>query len=512
MSTLARFAAVLSSPGKKRNVRVSAATQAGLSTSEDKHIYDDPTGTVQADNVAGYQIEPKQRRLDRWLDVVVAFSGSEFTFLLILAPLCAWAFAGIRLSHDENWQVGISDVQAILSYIFDSFLMRQQFNSYDEALSAAAQLRSRAASHKRMLLQIVRDKETGRSITKADVSGAWMSFEVELPRETWFGRLVTRCAIVIGHIVTICVYWASIAVWLGFGPKNGWSNEWQLYMNSATSALMVFVFSFLANIRERHSEYTKVCLDATFRVDSHLESKLRGITSDHLTNEVVEITPPKVNILQRAIYYYADVIGTLVGIALLLIVMIAWLAIGPVLHYNSNWWLLIGTYAGLIGLNDGFVLRNVQAKLKDFENVQFDQLAVTDEDLFAIINEPLAKVEPYRPSISSRISFAVGNVCAHELTVLTGVLVIFALIAGASALRWNTSGQLICNVPPSIIESFFMIILITGHNSADYDRRIQIKAMHDRRLKLLAWVQALEQCEQPKNVNVGCEGIAPFEV
>jgi len=81
-------------------------------------------------------------------------------------------------------------------------------------------------------------------------------------------------------------------------------------------------------------------------------------------------------------------------------------------------------------------------------------------------------------------------------------------------LPWELTniGQLICNVPPSIIESFFTIILITGHNSADYDRRIQIKAMHDRRLKLLAWVQALEQCEQPKNVNVGCEGIAPFEV
>ncbi|KAK1090611.1 hypothetical protein LTR48_007952, partial [Friedmanniomyces endolithicus] len=172
MSALARLAEVLSSPGKKRNVRVSAATQAGSRITEDKHTHDDFTGTIQAEIVAGYQIEPKQRRLDRWLDAVVAFSGSEFTFLLILALLVAWAFAGIRLSHDENWQVGISDVQAILSYIFDSFLMRQQFNSYDEALSAAAQLRSRAASHKRMLLQIARDKAAGRSITKADTSGA----------------------------------------------------------------------------------------------------------------------------------------------------------------------------------------------------------------------------------------------------------------------------------------------------------------------------------------------------
>ena len=50
----------------------------------------------------------------------------------------------------------------------------------------------------------------------------------------------------------------------------------------------------------------------------------------------------------------------------------------------------------------------------------------------------------------------------------------------------NLSGQLISNVPPSIIESFFMIILITGHNFADADRRVQIKSMYERRLKLVA--------------------------
>ncbi len=55
-----------------------------------------------------------------------------------------------------------------------------------------------------------------------------------------------------------------------------------------------------------------------------------------------------------------------------------------------------------------------------------------------------------------------------------------------------------------------MIILITGHNSADYNRRIQIKAMHDRRLKLLAWVHALEQSEEPNDVNVGSEVMVPL--
>jgi len=62
--------------------------------------------------------------------------------------------------------------------------------------------------------------------------------------------------------------------------------------------------------------------------------------------------------------------------------------------------------------------------------------------------------------------------------------------------RWldvdHCTGQLISNVPPSIIESFFMVILITGHNFADAERRVQIRSMYERRLKLLEWVHQTE--------------------
>jgi low-affinity ferrous iron transport protein len=49
-------------------------------------------------------------------------------------------------------------------------------------------------------------------------------------------------------------------------------------------------------------------------------------------------------------------------------------AIGPALSFDSNWWLLIGTYAGLIGMNDGFVLRNVHNVLHGYEDAQFVQV------------------------------------------------------------------------------------------------------------------------------------------
>lgn len=57
------------------------------------------------------------------------------------------------------------------------------------------------------------------------------------------------------------------------------------------------------------------------------------------------------------------------------------MAIGPALHFDANWWLLIGTYAGLIGLNDGFVLRNICAVLSNYEDEQFAHVTYDDVDL-----------------------------------------------------------------------------------------------------------------------------------
>jgi len=443
MGILNTVNAVLSAPGTKREIRAAALTQHTLPVHDGKTAASSSvTDNDESFDNSGYYVTPKQRRLDRWLDKVVAWSGSEPVFLFILAALLAWAFAGIKLHTDENWQVAISDVQAIVSYIFDSLLMRQQLNAHEEALVAVAQLRSRATSHRRMLGLLLEQQPVKRHEGEQTKTQPEPPFQLSLPEESRFGRFVTRASVLLGHIGFICVYWISIILWLGFGPSNGWSNEWQLYINSATSALMVFVFSFLANIRERHSEHARVCLEATFRVDSHLERKLRSITGDKLPNIEVIIEPPKVNWLQRAIYYYSDLVGTLVGIAILFVVITVWLAIGPLLHFDSNWWLLIGTYAGLIGLNDGFVLRNVQAHLKDFETLQYEQLNEEGRDIFFWIQVPFIKQESTKPSLSSKVSLTIGRVCAHEMTVLAGVLLIFALIAGSSALRWDVTGRL----------------------------------------------------------------------
>jgi low-affinity ferrous iron transport protein len=259
----------------------------------------------------------------------------------------------------------------------------------------------------------------------------------------------------------------------------------------------MFIFSFIAFIRERHITYLRACLDATYRLDAALEAKLRLMSDDDIPNNEVVIPPAKVGGLQRAINYYADVIGTLVGIVLLIIVTVVWICIGPALNFNANWWLIIGTYAGLMGMNDGFVLRNVQARLLEHEEPQYARILSNDRQLLQDLNLPAptmdaALLKTLEPTMSRRVSDKMNKICGHELMVILGVVVILGLIIGASAMGWSETGQLLCNVPPSVIETFFMIILITGHNSADAQRRLDLNQIFEVRRSLFAFAEAID--------------------
>ncbi|KAF4589217.1 low affinity iron transporter [Ophiocordyceps camponoti-floridani] len=482
--TMKRLLALLSSYGAKGPIEHAAPTQ---------HVKDENTASS---NVTGYADRDKERALDRWLDRVVKASGSEPVFLFIVAGLVVWAFLGIKYGHTADWAVLISDIQAIVSYVFDSLLMRQQLNEYEKMVRVSASLRSRAISNRRMLRALLNDPRRTRqqhgSAADQQLQRLTPSCET-LPPETLVDRLSTAASRVVGHLVAVCLYWVCIAVWLGFGPFCDWSNGWQLAINSATSALMVFIFAFLANVQERHAAHVERCLNAIFEHDSAVERVLRAMTGDDLGNETVVVVAPRMSRIQRAILYYADLVGTLTGIAILTVVMIVWLAIGPVMGFSSNWWLLIGTYAGLVGLNDSFVLRNVQMLFHGYAQEALDQVDLEDKSILDQLRlpDPAATAIPI-PSepLTYRISAWMGVICAHEATVIVGFVFILGLLAGASAMRWSTAGQLLCNIPPSIIETFFMMILITGHNQAETKRHDRLERFFMRRSVLLSYCES----------------------
>lgn len=243
---------------------------------------------------AGYKIKGSPRMLDRWLDKIVRISGSAPVFLFIVGALLVWAFLGIQFGGTSQWAAVISDVQAILCYVFDSFLMRQLIREYAERQTAMAEMKSRRDSHERMLTKL-RETLGPQRLLHVSVMAATHRLEdldQGLHTQGFFARAIIFSAKMFGHIVTVGMYWICIFIWLGFGHYCGWTDQWQMYINSATSALMVLVFAFLDSLRECYADYTNLCMDAIFRLDSTLEQELRRITEDELPNEPQVISPP----------------------------------------------------------------------------------------------------------------------------------------------------------------------------------------------------------------------------
>ncbi|KAH0045229.1 Low affinity iron permease, partial [Aureobasidium melanogenum] len=475
MNSLATF---FCSIGARGAVREAAPTHLPVSQKEEM----DATIKSISINTA------KPKRLDRWLDKVVAVSGSNTVLFCTVAALLAWALAGIKFSQNTGWQVGISDAQAIINMVFDAFLVRQQLNAHEQGLVVACHLQSRTLSHKRMLRTLSR-MEKPQQVNS--LHGDALDTCADLPTEGMIGRICNAVSEFMGHIATVTGYVVCIIIWLAFGHYCHWSDVWFFYINTSTSALMVFMLALLANDRERHEKFLHQCTTRLMTVDTDLEILLRDITKDSIENEAVVIEPPAISKLQRAINFYADLVGTLLGIALLTLILVVWIVIGPVMKFDANWWLLIGTYAGLIGMNDGFVLENLSNVCTRYEDKHYERQILDDADLVAIIGAPSSPASETQVvnRADVRFSIAMGNFCSHEYTVVVGLVSILGLLIVASVMHWNELGQIICNVPPSIVESFFTLILITGHNIGDKQRRANLQSIYQSRLDLISHVK-----------------------
>ncbi|PYI14505.1 Low affinity iron permease [Aspergillus violaceofuscus CBS 115571] len=464
--------------------------------------------------VSGLRARRSPKLVDRCLDVMVRVSGSVPVFLIILAGLLTWALLGIRFGNVSVWIASISDVQAMLCYVFDSFIMRQLLRQYSDQREALVELQSRSHSHQRMLADVRKKLGRGGVCQVAEKCNAERpeSVDYSLNTQSLLVRGIMYSARALGHVLSSLLFWVCVVIWLGFGPHCNWSDRWQLYINDATSALMILVFAFLACLRERYADSSNASLDTIFRLDSTLEMKLRCLTKDDLPNPMVVDPLPKENILQVVIFYYADIVGTLVGLMLLVLVIIVWAAVGPVLHYDSSWWLLIGTYAGLVGLFDSFVLRNVQSKVHQYIKGQMTMVLHADAALLtelSLATDDTAGSNAQRPSLSQTVSRWMDAVTSHTLMVMAGFLLTIGCVVASSAMKWSLTGQLISNVPPSIIETFFMLILINGQNDAEASAQMDLDDLYHHRQWLLSFTRHAKELLEVHGLSATAEMPAP---
>lgn len=329
----------------------------------------------------------------------------------------------------------------------------------------------------------------------------------QLPIENWYDRISNYSSIIIGSLISMAVFWIGIAVWIGCGaiPQAGdttapftgkysgsnpqykkFSNAWQMDINTAVAVSLLICTTFLQNIRARHDKFIAGVLLEIFEKDEHIDIMLRTKLNDVTPHKVINIPEAKRTWLQKTIDWYADVIGTGIGFIVAIIVFGVWIGIGTPMNWGDDWWLIIGTYTGLVGFIDGYVLREVYYRSVTAEEKHYTQVIQEDLELMQILGIPNSRDmvnsleeqnERVTKTLKYRISAFVNKICSDQYSVVCGVLIVVALICISSGMRWSTTGQLIANTPTMIIEEFFMIVLIQAHNWADVQRRLEISTI-----------------------------------
>lgn len=503
------------------------------SSLNDVHLQDDGN-ILTTHNFTGLSTS----RTDKVLDWMVMVAGSQFMFFLIWIILIIWIVTGIIYNGPFNWQVVMQDGQSIQCYVWDTLLMRQQLNSTHEQILIISDIRSRLASFsgffERLSFACIKgskesdvdttaqgvDESSNKSDINCDCEDKNETTEFiktgELPVENWYDNLCTKASYIIGSIPMTIAFWLGVMVWIvcGIIPKDAgnsppftgettgsnpklkkFSDTWQMYINTAVAVSLLICSTFLQNIRARHDKFIAKFLLQIYDLEHEIDTKLRTALNDYDTlHPIIEVAPVKRSKLEVIIDWYADVIGTGIGVVVAIIVFGVWIGIGQPLHWNDNWWLIIGTYTGLVGFLDGYIIRQVYFKIIQHEENNFQMLADEDMALFQRYNIPCEDEYfgikgPVKMNWNLKISTYINYLCASQWSVVCSVLIILGLIGAASGLKWSTTGQLIANTPTMIIEEFFLIVLIQAHNEADLERRKEVTALYMRRKLLLNYVK-----------------------
>ncbi|ROV87194.1 hypothetical protein VSDG_09934 [Cytospora chrysosperma] len=417
------------------------------------------------------------------LDAVVKAAGSRWTLGFVLLLLVVWGVLGAIFGPTDTWQVILQDVSSIQAYTSATLLMRQQKNNTRSLIGRICGLISRSESNERMVGSLTMEQRanlrTSTHRMRAEVIDSLHQ------KEDLIDKAANGVAKATGSLISSAIYWAGIIVWVAWGVPLHFSDTWQLYVNTATALEITFVTVFLQNIRSQHDKHLEKTVQGIEQLDTEIEMQLRLMTGDVTPNPTVTSQPAKLTKWEKGIDVYAFIIGGSIGIVISAVVFAVWLVVGDPMDFDDNWFLIIGTYTGLIGFIDGFILKNVDARETKMANMHFEKLVSQDSKIFSLIGIELpASTVPLKTSLNMRISKTIGKWVESTCASYAAVGTVAALIVVASAMRWTETGQLLCNTPTMIVEGFLLITLLQAHNMADHKRRMTYEDILNRRLVL----------------------------
>lgn len=104
--------------------------------------------------------------------------------------------------------------------------------------------------------------------------------------ERLFTRFATLAAFAAGQPVAFAAAVGLIALWLVSGPVFGWSDTWQLVVNTATTILTFLMVFLIQNSQNRDAAALQAKLDEVIRSLHDARNEFIGI--EHLTDSEIE--------------------------------------------------------------------------------------------------------------------------------------------------------------------------------------------------------------------------------
>src|SRR5690242_12812956 len=83
---------------------------------------------------------------------------------------------------------------------------------------------------------------------------------------SWFSRFAKSTARITGRPITFAMAMGLILVWAITGPVFGFSDTWQLVINTSTTIVTFLMVFLIQNTQNRDSEAVQVKLDELIRV------------------------------------------------------------------------------------------------------------------------------------------------------------------------------------------------------------------------------------------------------